>query len=272
MHELCDIMNVSRSGYYQWLGRPASQGDQRRDGLVEQVRQVHAASRGLYGSPRICAELNKRGVKVSENTVAKLMRTHGIRSKIRRRFRACTPDSGHAHPVAANHLNRAFDPTAINRVWCTDLTYVPTDEGWLYLAVVLDLGSRRIVGRALGEDLKADLCLAALHEALRRRRPPSGLLHHSDRGVQYACEAYQAVLARYGSVCSMSRKGNPYDNAVAESFFSTFKRELVHLEHYATREQARQSILDYIDGFYNPTRLHSTLGYLSPVEFEASLE
>jgi putative transposase len=217
--------------------------------------------------------LNDGGVKVCRNTVAKLMKKAGIASKVRRRFAVRTTDSRHDHPVAVNVLERRFDVDAWQKpdqAWCTDITCVwTTDQGWLYLAAVMDLCSRRIVGWAMADHLRAELCLDALGMALEQRRPGQGLLHHSDRGVQYACEAYQSLLEERGITCSMSGVGNCYDNAAMESFFGTLKTELVYHERYATHEQARRSIFEYVEVFYNRQRRHSALGYRSPVAFEA---
>lgn len=266
---LCDVLHASRSGYYAWSNRPASSTTLRRERLVEQIRQVHGDSRSTYGSPRVYQLLKAQGVACCENTVAKLMKEKGLKSKARRRISVRTTDSNHDHPVAANTLNREFYPGRPNAVWTADITYVPTAEGWLYLAVVLDLFSRRIVGWATADHLRAELACDALKMALKHRRPKAELMHHSDRGVQYASESYQNVLTEHGIAPSMSRKGNCYDNAVTESLFSTVKRELTHHETYATREEARQSLFEYIEVFYNRRRIHSTLGYRSPAEYEA---
>ncbi len=271
MEILCDSLDVSRSGFYAWLLRPPSPRRQRQAELVSQIRQAHADSRQTYGSPRICRQLQAQEVRCCRNTVAKLMRAHGIVARTRRRFRVQTTDSRHDHPVAPNHLNRQFAQAQPNRVWVSDITYVPTGEGWLYLAAVLDLCSRKIVGWSMAEHLEARLVIDALEMALVRRSPRPGLLVHSDRGVQYACDDFQALLARHGLRASMSRKGNCYDNAVQESFFGTLKTELVHHEEYPTRAEARMSIFEYIEMFYNRRRLHSSLGYQSPEAFEAGL-
>jgi putative transposase len=265
---LCEVLQVSRSGYYAWTRRLPGPGALRRDRLVEEIRQAHGESRATYGSPRVYRALKARGVPCSENTVAKLMKAQGVRAKARRPFVVQTTDSRHDQPVAGNALNRQFYPDRLNAVWTADITYVPTAEGWLYLAVVLDLFSRRVVGWATADHLRAELTCDALRMALEHRRPKGELLHHSDRGVQYASEAYQGLLAEHGIEPSMSRTGNCYDNAVTESFFSTAKRELTHHESYATREEARRSLFEYIEVFYNRQRLHSTLGYRSPVEYE----
>jgi putative transposase len=268
---MCDILEVSRSGFYAWLGRPVSSLRRRQEELVGWIRRSHQESRSIYGSPRIHRQLQEQGVKACENTVAKLMQVHGIRSRIKRRFVVRTTDSNHDYPIAPNHLNRAFDQGLPDRVWTSDITYVSTDEGWLYLAVVMDAWSRRIVGWSMAEHLEASLVIDALEMALSARQPGPGLLVHSDRGVQYACGAYQAVLARHQLVCSMSRRGNCYDNAITESFHGTLKTEWIYHQRYATREDARRSIFEYIEVFYNRQRRHSAIGYVSPEMFEASL-
>jgi putative transposase len=268
---MCEVLGVSRSGFYAWRDRPPSQTAARRERLVEQIRQAHQEARSVYGSPRVHRELQARGVACSEDTVAKLMRAHGIRSKARRRFVVRTTESRHDRPVADNVLAREFYPDRPDTAWAADITYVPTAEGWVYLAAVVDLFSRKVVGWATADHLRAELPLEALRMALTHRKPAGELLHHSDRGVQYASEAYQSLLAAHGIEPSMSRKGNCWDNAVVESFFSTLKRELVHHEDYADREEARRSLFEYIEVFYNRKRRHSTLGYRSPAEFEARL-
>ena len=268
---MCKALDVAKSGFYAWKARPAGERQQRRRQLVEQIRTAHAGSRGTYGSPRVTVELKESGVDVCENTVAKYMRQAGIVSKTRRRFRVRTTDARHENPIAPNVLDRHFEADRPDRKWVCDITFVPTGQGWLYLAAVLDLCSRRVVGWAMADHLRAELCLDALGMAVERRRPGPGLLHHSDRGVQYASEAYRAFLKRHGMTASMSRSGNCYDNAVMESFFGTLKTELVHHERYATREQARSSIFEYVEVFYNRRRRHSAIGYVSPDTFEAAL-
>ena len=265
---MCEALNVSRSGYYAWRDRPPSPRAQRRAKLDVAIRVVHEQSRNTYGSPRVHRELKSRGVACSENTVARRMRENGLYSKVKRRFNVRTTDANHPHAVAPNTLDRAFRQEAPDRVWAADITYVPTDQGWLYLAVVVDLFSRRVVGWATADHLRAELAIEALHAAVEQRGVEPGLLHHSDRGVQYACEAYRTMLDAHGMTASMSRTGNCYDNAVVESFFKTLKAELVHHEHYATHTEARQSIFEYIEVFYNRQRLHSALNYLSPLAFE----
>ena len=268
---MCRALGVSRSGFHAWKGRPAGRRSRRRQELVGQIRRVHARALGVYGSPRVAAELKESGVSVCENTVAKYMRQERIAAKTHRRFRAPrTTDSDHGQPVADNLLRREFASEAPDTRWCGDITYVPTAEGWLYLAVVLDLCSRKVVGWAMADHLRAQLCLDALAMAVDRRRPGPGLLHHSDRGVQYASAAYRSFQARHGMTASMSRRGDCYDNAAAESFFGTLKRELVHHERYETRDQARSSIFQYIEAFYNRRRRHSAIGYVSPDAFEAA--
>jgi putative transposase len=268
---MCRILNVARSGYYAWVKRPPGERQRRRAELVERIRRVHHDSRASYGSPRVTVELKDQGIDVCENTVAKYMRQERIAVKAKKRFVPRTTDSSHPHPIAPNRLERAFQASAPDRKWCCDLTYVWTDQGWLYLSVVIDLFSRRVVGWSMSDDLKARGVAEALEMAIRRRKPErhAGLLHHSDRGVQYACELYRDLLEGHRIQCSMSRAGNCYDNAVAESFFATLKSELVHRTHYRTREEARASVFEWIECWYNRRRRHSSLGYLSPEAFEA---
>ena len=265
------VLGVSRSGYYAWRDRPVSERQRRRDRLTEQIRRVHQDSRRTYGSPRVHKELRAKGVACNVKTVARLMRDNDLVAKTRRRFRVRTTDSNHALPIAPNRLDRRFHAPGPNQSWVADLTYVPTDEGWLYLAAVLDLYSRRVVGYAMADHLKASLAVDALTQAISDRGgcELAGLLHHSDRGVQYACGDYQAMLRAYGIEASMSRTGNCYDNVAMESFFGTLKTELIYHERYATRDAARRSIADYVEKFYNTRRRHSTLGYVSPAEFES---
>jgi putative transposase len=264
---MCEQLGVSRSGFYAWTRRPKSVRQQQDEQLAQEVEQVHRASRGRYGSPRVHAEMKARGRKVGRKRVARLMRQQKLAASRRRRF-VRTTDSCHGLPVAPNVLERDFSPDQPNSTWATDITYVWTGEGWLYLAVVLDLFCRRVVGWAMGEHIDTKLVLAALEMALESRQPPQGLLHHSDRGSQYASAQYQEALAHRGIRCSMSRKGNCWDNAVVESFFSSLKKELVYQTQFATRQQARSAIFEYLEVFYNRQRRHSTLGYLSPAEYE----
>jgi putative transposase len=268
---ICRVLGVARSGFYAWLRRTPSARRRRRQELAVKIRAIHHDHRRVYGSPRVHKALTAGGEKVCRNTVASIMRGHGIRAKKKARFTPRTTESRHASPIAPNTLDRRFDAELPDRKWAADITYIPTDQGWLYLAAVIDLCTRRVVGWAMANHLKTDLVSDALTMALSRRRPSRGLLHHSDRGVQYASDDYQGLLAEHGLTCSMSGKGDCYDNSVIESFWSTLKTELVHHEHYATHEEARMSIFQYIEVFYNRKRLHSSLGYKSPEAFEASL-
>ena len=268
---MCRLLGVARSGFHAWVKRKPGRRRRRRDDLAVKIQAIHRENRRVYGSPRVHRALIAGGEAVCENTVASIMREHGVRAKKKARFTPRTTDSRHESPVAANTLDRRFDTELPDRKWAADITYIPTDEGWLYLAGVIDLCTRRVVGWAMADHMKIDLVSDALAMALARRRPGPGLLHHSDRGVQYASDNYQQLLTDHGLACSMSGKGDCYDNAVIESFWSTLKTELVHHEHYATHEEARMSIFHYIEVFYNRQRLHSSLGYKSPEAFEASL-
>jgi transposase InsO family protein len=268
---MCRMLKVSRSGYYGWRDRKDSARSKRRGELIEQMCRVRQASRNTYGSPRMTVELKGRGMEVCENTVAKYMREAGICAAPRRRFVPRTTDSTHDHPIAPNRLERDFAARAPNQKWACDLTCIRTDQGWLFLAVVMDLFSRKIVGWSMSENSKAECVAQALSMAISRRKPPAGLLHHSDRGVQYACGLYRRLLLRHGIAPSMSRRGNCYDNACVESFFGTLKSELVHRTHYPTRRQAEASVFEWIEVFYNRQRRHSSLGYLSPEAFEAQI-
>jgi putative transposase len=268
---VCQTLSVSRSGYYAWRRRPASARARRREELAGKIRVVHEQNRRVFGSPRVFRVLRAEGQSVCENTVAAVMRERQIRAKTKRKFVPRTTDSTHSQPVVRNVLDRQFHTQEPNRKWAADITYIPTDEGWLYLAGVIDLCSRKIVGWSMAEHMRTELVSDALSMAIARRSPGKALLHHSDRGVQYACEDYQRLLESHGIHASMSGKGDCWDNAVMESFWSTLKNELVNHERYATREEAKASIFEYIEVFYNRQRLHSTLGYLSPEAFEASL-
>jgi transposase InsO family protein len=268
---MCQVLKVSRTGYYDWLDRPASSTALRHEALGGQIKEAHQRSHGLYGSPRVHQELLAQGVKVSLNTVAKVMNKRGIRSKMHRKFKPRTTDSQHGMPVAKNLLARQFNPLSLNLSWCSDITYIFTDQGTLYLAVVLDLCSRRIVGWAMAEHQKSELAQDALKMALRQRCVEAGLLCHSDQGAQYAADDYQMLLAAHGLICSMSAVGECYDNAVMESFFGTLKTEEVFHKRYRTHSQARLELFEYMEVFYNRQRRHSSLGYMSPETFEASL-
>jgi len=264
---LCRLLAVSPSGFYAVQGRPRSPHARRDDKLTEQVVGAHAASKGRYGSPRVHAELKAAGERVGRKRVARLMREKKLTARTRRRFRTTT-DSKHGFPIAPNVLERDFTTSAPDRAWVTDITFLWTAQGWLYLAVILDLFSRRVVGWATSQNVDRHLALAALDTALARRRPAAGLVHHSDRGSTYASSDYRKALDARGLECSMSRKGDCWDNAVAESFFSTLKRELEGIDDFESRAGATLSIADYIDGFYNIQRRHSAINYTSPVEFE----
>lgn len=266
---MCAALDVSTAGYYAWRDRGASSQQQRREGLAVEIQAVHAEVKGRYGSPRMHAELVDRGHECSVNTVAKIMREAGIVAKSHRKFRKTT-DSNHSLPVAENLLNRQFTSMARNQAWVADITFIPTREGWLYLAVVEDLFSRMVVGWSIAETMTSRLVVDALAMAVARRVPGSALLAHSDRGSQYASAHYQHILNSHGITCSMSRRANCWDNAPVESFFASLKKELVHNEDYATREIARASLFEYIEMFYNRKRKHSTLGYMSPNEYEDS--
>jgi transposase InsO family protein len=268
---MCEVLNVSRSGYYAWKDRSVSDRDRHSQELIEQIRRVHEQSSGTYGSPRIHAELVDQDVKVCVNTVARLMKQAQIRSIMHRKFVVQTTDSNHDLPVADNLLDQQFAADLPDQTWCCDITYIPTGEGFLYLAAVMDLCSRKIVGWSMADHLRTELCSNALQMALQSRRPGAGLIHHSDRGVQYASGDYMQLLQSHDIVVSMSRLGNCYDNAAMESFWGTLKTELVHHQEYRTREQARQSIFRYIECWYNRKRRHSAIGYKSPEQFEASL-
>ncbi len=265
---MCRALAVSPAGYYAWRDRPESRRTTANRTLLSAIRVIHQESRETYGSPSIWDALSKQGQAVGKHRVARLMRQEGLRAKTVKKWRATT-QSTHRWPVAENILTRQFQVERPNRVWAGDITYVWTREGWLYLAVLLDLYSRRVVGWAMGERLTGRLAEQALLMALANRQPRAGLLHHSDRGSQYAAMNYQQVLTTHGITPSMSRKGNCWDNACVESFFGTLKRELIYHRQYRTRAEATQEIFEYMEVFYNRQRRHSTLGYDSPAEFEA---
>lgn len=265
---MCRVLGVSPSGYHaHWKRQPAARAI--ADALLQvEIAAIHRASKQRYGSPRVHEELRQgRQIRVGKKRVARLMRQGGLRGKRAKRFRVTT-QSDHRHPVAPNVLDRQFAVPHPNHVWSADITYVPTGAGWLYLAVVLDLASRRVVGWALRRTLERELVIAALQQALAQRQPSGALLHHSDRGSQYACGEYRDLLAQRGIAVSMSRRGDCWDNAVVESFFATFKTELVGDARWATREAAERDIAEFIESWYNRQRRHSSLGYVSPVEYE----
>ena len=267
VQKMCRIIEASRSGYYRWKIQPQSDRQKENDKILDEIKESHKNSKRAYGSPRITVDLQARGTKCGENRVARLMKVHGIVGKAKKKFKATT-NSKHTLPVAENLLNQNFTAEKPNTTWVSDITYIPTAEGWLYLAVILDLYSRQIVGWAMSDRLTSGFVVKALYQAIGRRHPAVGCMLHSDRGIQYASKDFRDVLSAYGFIQSMSRKGNCYDNAVAESFFHTLKIEHVYDHRYETRTDARQSIFEYIEMFYNRTRRHSTLGYKSPVSFE----
>lgn len=264
---MCRVLRVSSSGYYEWLRRPESCRAAQNRRLVAHIKAVHARSRSTYGRRRVHAQLRREGVRCSRNRVGRLMRQEGISGRRKRSFRVTT-HSKHSFPVAPNRLTRNFSASAPDQVWVSDITYLRAHEGWQYLATVMDLYSRRIVGWAMQPTLERSLTLSALEMAISQRQPAPGLIHHSDRGSQYACGDYQAALGRHGMIPSMSRKGDVWDNAPKESFYASLKCELVHTWARPTRDQARRQVFDYIEVFYNRQRLHSSLGYRSPVAFE----
>src|SRR5689334_23072051 len=264
---MCSALGASASGFRAWLSGGSADRQRLSDQqLVSLMRAVHSEVKHAYGSPRMLDELRGRGFAVGKTRVERLMREHAIRARHKRRFKVTT-DSKHNLPVAANLLDRQFSAPAPNRLWSADLTYVWTEEGWLYLAVVLDLFNREIVGWAIKERMSADIVIDALSMAWFRRHPKPGLVHHSDRGSQYASHAFQSLLTDYAMICSMSRKGNCWDNAPTESFFNSLKNERVHGQRYRTRAQACSAVFEYIEGFYNRTCRHSTLGYISSLRY-----
>lgn len=268
---LCEVFELSRSGYYAWLKRKPSRRQRADQQLLPQLHRAYAEGRGTYGSPRVTRELKAGRQPCGRHRVARLMRQVGLRGQQKAAFRPRTTDSHHALPIAPNRLKDTPPPQAPDQVWVSDITYIATVQGWLYLAVVMDLCSRKIVGWALADHLKTPLVTDALRRALADRRPGPGLIHHSDRGVQYASGDYQALLAAWQILPSMSAKGNCYDNAAVEAFFSTLKRELIHRQLWDSAGEVRLALFDYLESFYNRKRLHSSLGYCSPAQFERTL-
>jgi putative transposase len=264
---MCKVLDVSAGGYYAWRTRPVSAREMANRQLVEKIQAVHTASYETYGSPRVFRELRAQGVACSQNRVARLMRLHYVRAKQTRRCKVTTRRNP-AHPVAPNVLKQDFEAVRPDHKWLADITYIPTRQGWLYLAIILDLYARRVVGWAMSQRMTSDLTLAALQMAIQRRGPGPGLIHHSDQGSQYTDRAYQALLRAHGIQVSMNGAGNWYDNAPMESFFGSLKSELVHHRVYATRAEARPDLFSYIEAFYNRRRRHSSLGYLSPEAYE----
>jgi transposase InsO family protein len=262
------ILGVSRSGFHAWKKQINSERKTKERQLVQAIQTIHRSSREIYGSPRVFRELRKQGVAVSRSRVERLMRREQIRGKARRKFKVTT-QSDHRFPIAPNIIQGNFKPAKPNQVWAADITYIWTQQGWLFLAVVIDLFSRKVVGWSMNDSVNTDLTLNALRMAYATRNPGPGLIHHSDRGCQYASSAYQLFLQSQKAVCSMSRTGNCWDNAVVESFFHSLKTEAIYSERFDRRSEARAKIFDWIEIFYNRQRLHSTLGYMAPAQYEA---
>jgi transposase InsO family protein len=269
VRQQCRVLGVSASGYYAWRTRDTSPRVAANQNLLNDIRRIHWDNYKRYGSPRVLAALRAEGQNVGKSRVEKLMRDNKLCAISKKRTRINTTDSNHNFPIAPNRLDRNFGALAPNEKWVADITYIHTDEGWLFLATVLDLFSRKIVGWAMRDHMRTELPLAALMMAVQKQKPQAGFIHHSDRGSQYASHAYRQALEAAGAVPSMSRKGNCWDNAPAESFFHTLKTELVHHKHYATKEAAKRDLFHYIETYYNRTRIHSALGYITPMQKEA---
>lgn len=265
--KMCRVLGVVASGYYSWLKHPKSKREQENEMLLEKIQEIFNKNKGRYGSPRITDDLREQGHQCGKNRIAELMRQNGIKAKGKRKYKVTT-DSEHSKQVAPNLLNQKFTATAMNQIWVTDITYIWTREGWLYLAAILDLHTRGVIGWALESRMTKELVAKAFVQAIMNRKPPRGVIHHSDRGSQYASDDYRRLMKLYGFVPSMSRKGNCWDNALMESFFHTLKTELVHDENYRTRAEARKSIFEYIEIYYNRQRKHSALGYKTPWQME----
>jgi len=265
--KMCRVLDVSRSGYYSWVRHNGGLRQRENERLLIKIREAYVRGRGTYGSPRVTAELRANGIPCGRNRVARLMKSNGIKAKTKRRFKATT-QSRHDFLVADNILNQRFSVDAANKVWVSDITFIWTREGWLYLAAILDIFNRQIVGWSMGDTLSHGILSDALHKALMQRKPDTGVMFHSDRGTQYASYAFRDLMERHGFVQSMSSSGNCYDNALMESFFHTLKTELTYFEKYRTRQEARGSVFEYIEVFYNRVRRHSSLNYCSPIEFE----
>jgi putative transposase len=268
---MCRVLSVSRSGYYRWRNRPESQRAIENRRLDVHIKAIFNRHKGRCGSPKIADELNDMGFPISKNRVARRMKAIGLRSIYRRKYRTTT-DSRHSHPVADNLLQRNFTTDGPDKVWVSDITYIATARGWLYLTVFIDLFSRMVVGWALSSSLSAEMVLTALSRAIRNRRPGAGLIIHSDRGVQYACQDFRSELGKHKIVQSMSRKGDCWDNAVAESFFGIIKSELIHQERLKGPQDTLRAIFEYIEIYYNRKRKHSTLGYKTPTQFEQAMK
>jgi len=267
IEDLCRVLNVSRSGYYDWLNREPSERDKSNQSLSGKIIKLFECSRQTYGVPRIQNALKNQGNHHGKARISKIMKANNLKPKAAKRFKVTT-DSQHARLIAPNVLARNFNPPAPNKAWAADITYIPTGEGWLYLATVIDLHSRMVIGWSMNKHMKTELIHDALNMAIWKRKPPKGVVHHSDRGSQYCSEIYRALQAQHGFVCSMSAAGNCYDNAVMESFYHSLKVELIHGQKYETREEASKAIFDYVEVFYNSQRLHSSLGYQTPEMFD----
>ena len=265
--KMCDVLEVSRSGYYDWLERPPSSRETANESLLEKIRDAFAANREVYGSLRIAKELQDMGYVAGKNRVAAIMRKHGITAKIEKKFRVKTTDSNHQYPISPNLLNQVFTVSGPNQAWVSDITYILVGDGWRYLCIIEDLFNREIVGWSLGDNLRTGLVTSAFHQAVATKKPQAGMIFHSDRGAQYASHEFRDELEKHGILSSMSRTGNCYDNAPAESFFHTLKVEEVYRKKYATEEEARRNLFDYIEVFYNRIRKHSSLNYLSPTQY-----
>src|SRR5699024_273686 len=265
--KMCQVLGVSKSGYYHWRKREKSNQQLRREELTRQIKEVYINSRSIYGSPKITKKLNQKGIDVSQKTVTRIMKAEGIRSKTVKKYKATT-NSKHSLPIYPNLLNQEFQVDAPGNVWVGNITYIHTNEGWLYLATIIDLYSRRILGWHMSHRMTKELVILALKRAIGRQKPTEGLIHHSDRGSQYASHEYQKILREHNMITSMRRKANCYDNACIESFHSIIKRELIHLKKYFTRQQAIDEIIEYIESFYNYERIHSNNDYRSPLEKE----
>lgn len=268
--KMSQILKISKNGYYKWGNKKPSNREEENDMLLNQIKDIYADNKGRYGSPRITKELRKIGKRYGKNRITRLMRKNNIMAKTKRKFKITT-NSKHNYPAAPNLLKQDFTAAGINQKWVSDITYIYTKEGWLYLAGILDLCSKKIVGWSMGCRLTRDLSIKALEQALKRRNIDGDLILHSDRGIQYSCHNYTDLITDNSLIQSMSGKGNCYDNAAMESFFKTLKTELVHWEKYATRDEAKKSVFEYIEVYYNRKRMHSSIGYMNPVEFENSL-
>ena len=268
---MCEVLNVSSSCFYRWLVSPESPREQRSKALVDKIQKAHQDSKYIYGSPRITAELHKKGEKVSRSYVARLMKKHGIRSKIKKKYRVTT-DSSHSYGIADNLLQRDFSADSLSQKWVGDITYIHTNKGWLYLTTVIDLADRKVIGWSLSTDMTAkNTSVEAIKMAIRNRGSKDGLIFHSDRGIQYACDEFRTVIAENKILQSMSRKANCWDNSVAESFFKTLKVEMIYHRKFIDQQSAKLEVFGYIEGFYNAKRIHSALGYKTPKQMEEML-